>query len=89
MIATRTPKYLISEEPDYRVFQMALGGLSTKPLFENWNQADFAQVLSQVIGVPADWVYHPPDKVTSWLLWPDGSVRNLTFDEFPWPPSTV
>lgn len=86
--ATRTPKYLISDGPDYRVFQMALGGLSTKPLFEPWEQEGFAQVLSHFTGVPMEKLFHPPDKVVSMLMWPGGELRNLTFDEFPWPPGT-
>lgn len=86
-LATRTPKYIISDGPEYRVFQQPLGGLSTKPFFNPWNQEEFAQLLSLVINVPVDRLFHPPDRVVSWLLWPGGAIRNLTFDEFPWPPS--
>ena len=85
-LASRTPKYLIADGPEYQVFQMPLGGLSTKPLFYSWDQGDYAQVLSQVTEYPFERLYHPPDKVMSWLLWPNGSLRHLTFDEFPWPP---
>jgi hypothetical protein len=67
---------------------MALGGLSTKPLFEPWEQEGFAQVLSGFTGIPLEMLFHPQDKVVSVLIWPGGELRNLTFDEFPWPPGT-
>jgi hypothetical protein len=87
-LANRTPKYLITEDGTYRVFQQPLGGLSSKPFFLDWDLSEFSQVFSAVTGVPVERLFYPPDKVASWLLLPGGSVRNLSFEEFPWPPGS-
>jgi hypothetical protein len=39
-----------------------------------WVIGDYAQVLSQVVGVPVENLYFPPRLVMSWLYDPEGNV---------------
>ena len=81
----RTPKFLFGKEDGgIWVDQMLLGGMSRKPLYDDWNQEDFATVLSEVTGAPFDVVFDPPDRVRSWLHDDDGNALQFSFTDFPW-----
>ena len=83
MLATRTPKYITVSGSPHIVHQMPLGGFSAKPLFEEWNQAIYAQVLAHYVGEDVSHLYSPPDKVMTWLHTPDRQPRFMSFTEFP------
>jgi hypothetical protein len=50
-----------------RVVQNPLQGFSLKPMFDDWNQQDFAKYLSMMVGLPLEQVFDPSKGVTSWL----------------------
>jgi hypothetical protein len=65
----RVPKLIVSGDKHggYQITVMPLAGLSTKPVFQEWNGAVFAEFLSAFTGIP---VTH---------LTPDGGRRVMTF----------
>jgi hypothetical protein len=84
MLFNRTPKYIIADGDQKKtVMQMPLGGLSGKPLYEDWNQGQYAQILCQITGVPMEHLYHPPDQVMTWLRNPDGKAKSLPLRRYP------
>lgn len=84
-LATRTPTYAMSDGPDaVRAFQMPLGGLSGKPIFDDWNESEYARLLSAYTEVPFEVIYQPPNVMT-WLRDANG-VRRISLAESPWPP---
>src|ERR1017187_652774 len=83
-LATRTPKYIsIASATPQETYQMPLGGFSSKPLFEEWQQGEYAQFLSHYTGLPLEDIYKPPDTVISWLRDDDWRPRKMPFTEFP------
>jgi hypothetical protein len=88
LLATRTPKYIISEDEPVQVFQVPLAGLSAKPLFDDWHSPTYAQLLGEFLHVPAEALLGPNDRVMSWLRDADGKPKDLTFEECPWPASS-
>jgi hypothetical protein len=86
LLATRTPKYIISDVTPIRVIQLPLAGLSTKPLFQEWHPPTYAQVLSEFLHVPLEMLIDEHQRVKTWLLKPDGTPNNIDFDQLPWPP---
>jgi hypothetical protein len=83
MLATRTPKYVTVSGAPHIVHQLPLGGLSSKPLFEEWDQADYAQVLAHYVGEEVKHLFSPPDKVMTWLHTPEGNINRFNFKDFP------
>lgn len=89
LLFNRTPKYFMIDDNPILVSQSLLGGLSNKPLFDEWNQEQYALILSHITGIPMEQIYCPPDMVMSWLRSEDGSLKNhINFDEHPWPIAT-
>jgi hypothetical protein len=82
MTGTRTPKYVIASANPNIAYQMPLGGLSAKPLFEDFEPEAYAQMLSFYTGQPLEKIYEHP-KVMTWLRDNDGRVRYMDFREFP------
>jgi len=86
LLFNRTPKYVMVDADPIQVIQLPLQGLSNKPLFDEWDQEQYARVLSVFIGVPLERIFAPPDKVMTWLRNNDGSIKKLDPRKFPWPP---
>jgi hypothetical protein len=85
-LLNRTPKYLITESTTaIQIIQMPMQGLSLKPIFDEWDQAAYAQHLAAHLNLPLDQVYKPPDAVITWLNGPDGQPRRLLLREHTWP----
>lgn len=82
-LATRTPKYITIQSSPHQIHQMPLGGFSMKPLFEEWDQATYAQYLAHYMGKDVKSLYEPPDKVWTWLYTPEGKPQFISFQEFP------
>jgi hypothetical protein len=82
MTATRTPKYIIASGSPHLAYQMPLGGLSAKPLFEDFDPETYAAVLRLYTGQPLDRIYQHP-QVMTWLRDEDGRVRYMDFHELP------
>jgi len=83
MLYNRTPKYIIADGDPKTVIQMPLGGWSGKPLYEDWNQHHYAQILCQITGCPMDHLFHPPDQVMTWLQNSDGTRKSMPLKRFP------
>ncbi len=68
-LLNRVPKFMLFEEPPLHVHvvQNPLQGFSLKPLFDDWNQEEFAKFLSSMVGLPLQEVFDPLRGVASWL----------------------
>lgn len=76
----RTPKFLINEETNW-ITQSPLQGLSSKPMYDDWNDEHYAITLSIVTGVPIEKIFVPPDKVMTWLFDEDNKIQDISFDD--------
>lgn len=75
-LLNRVPKFMIVESPrPVHVIQNPPAGLSSKPIFDDWNQATYARFLSQIMGLPLADVFQPPTKVRSWLHDKGGKIK--------------
>jgi hypothetical protein len=86
LLATRTPKYVIAEEEPIRVIQSPLMGLSSGPLFHDWEQDRYAEILARITGYPLDQIFDGGTLVQTWFRKQDGSLNEIDFDTVPWPP---
>ena len=81
----RIPKYINSEEQGtISVHQLPLGGLSSKPIFRDWENLPYARALSYRTGYPIEQIFVPPDKFRTWLYDDKGAVPFLDVDTGPW-----
>jgi len=86
----RVPKYLTMESVKaLQVIQMPLQGFSLKPLYNDWSQETYAQLLSFHTGQPFSLIFVPPERVMTWLNRPDGEPRFMDIKSLPWPGSVV
>lgn len=77
-LRNRTPKYIYMLGKDQlEVVSMPLGELSSKPIYDDWNQAEYAKFVSVFCGLDHSLVYQPPDKVWSILYNEKGKLRKL------------
>jgi hypothetical protein len=81
----RTPKYItVQAEDKLLVNQLPLQGLSTKPIFDDWNMHAYARLLSIRTGYPLDQIFEPPDKVWTWLQDSQGNVPSMDIKKDEW-----
>lgn len=80
----RTPKYIFVDSTPIEVMQSPLGGLSGKPIFDEWNMEIYSEVLKAYTRNNDSGIYVPPDKVMSWLRDENGIYKNITFQDLPW-----
>lgn len=78
-LVNRVPKFMIveSQSPSQtvHVMQNPLQGFSLKPIFDDWNQKEFARLLSQMIGLPFEQIFSPPTGVASWIHDANGHIH--------------
>lgn len=88
-LSTRTPKYFtISDSNDsqpYKSYQLPLGGLSRKPLFENWDASEYAKYISYNTSIPLHYLFKPPDLVKSWISDESGKLIFMDIKKYPYP----
>jgi hypothetical protein len=82
-LATRTPKLITAESNPHKVFQLPLGGLSLKPLFDEWIPHDYAKYLAYYLDVQIEDIFEPPDKVRTWLTSPNGNKIFMNIKNHP------
>jgi len=87
-LSTRTPKHIIAVgDPEkgkpHEVFQMPLGGMSLKPLFDNWVPSDYATYLAHYTGLPYDYVYEHPNLVRTWIFDEKGHPVFIDYKKIP------
>ncbi len=85
-LATRYPKYITMAGKPHQVYQMPLGGWSVRPLFNEWDDRNYAYYLSHYTGLPFEDIYKPPDKVWSCIYDNKGKFRCLDFRSYPFLP---
>lgn len=81
----RTPKYMIIDSDPVKVVQTPIAGFSTKPVYDDWDQETYANILSYITGTPLDFVFQPPDKVRTWLKNSDQAPIPMPLEQFPFP----
>jgi hypothetical protein len=85
-LMNRTPNFVSVESGDkIRTTQLPIGGLSSKPVFDEWVLDDFAQVLSFYTGQPLDKIHPSPDQIMSWITDSTGQVTFIDWKENPIP----
>ena len=84
-LLNRKPKYIISETEPIEVIQLPLGGLSSKPIFDDWNPKSYAKVLSMFTHIEFNQLFQPPDKIFTFLKNSDGSFNDIDLNKVPWP----
>lgn len=83
-LMNRTPKYMMmlpkEEGQKVTVFSSPLQGFSTKPIFDDWNQRNYAAFLAfqwEKYGIRFEDIFREPDMVLSNLVNEDGTVKIL------------
>lgn len=76
----RVPKYLVDQRDGKgHVMVMPLGGLSGKPLWDEFDHDEYAHMLAATIGVPVERV-QVGDQLRTFLKDDDGNLISLPFD---------
>lgn len=86
-LMNRTPKYIMmlpkEEGQKVTVIASPLQGFSSKPIFDDWNQRDYAAYLAfqwNKYGIQFEDIFREPDMVLSRLVNEDGTVKVLDAD---------
>lgn len=89
-LMNRVPKYVMmlpkKEGDKVMVISPSLQGYSTLPIFDDWNQRDYAAYLTfqwRKYGMQFEDIFHEPDMVLSSLFNEDGTIRILDADGKP------
>jgi hypothetical protein len=72
-----------------QVMQMPLQGFSAKPLYDDWSQEAYSQMLSFHLGQPFTLVFDPPDRVMTLLDNSEGAPVLMDIRAFPWPGTAI
>jgi hypothetical protein len=85
MLFNRIPKYIITEdsEGNFTAIQQPLQGYNRKPLFDPWDQAKYAEILSAVMRRSIEDIFRPPDLVRTWLTAPNGRPVEMPLKRYP------
>jgi len=89
-LMNRVPKYIMQlpkeEGQKVTVIASPLQGLSSKPIFDDWNQRDYAAYLAfqwNKYGIQFEDIFREPNMVLSMLVNEDGTVKILGADGNP------
>lgn len=78
MLLNKIPQYLtFGHAGKYVTTQAPLQGYSTKPIFDEWDQRTYAQVLAHMTGIPAERLFLEPDRVWTWLRKSNGTLNKM------------
>ncbi len=78
-LMNRIPKYISYELKDcVETLQMPLMGLSGKPIFDAWDNEEYAAILTHFTGMPLEYINPEPGKVRTWIK--DEEGKPLFFD---------
>lgn len=78
--ATRTPGYIIHGNSPHKVIQLPIGGLSTKPLFEEWNSDEFVKFLAFYTGQSLKFLQPDSNKLASYIYDSEGKLVFIPFE---------
>lgn len=81
-LLNRVPKYItVSDSSEnMEVVSLPLQGLSSKPVFERWEIADYARLLSWSCQIPYEDLYYPGKGVMTFLCDERGAPKRIPFD---------
>ncbi|VWC65464.1 hypothetical protein BLA39750_00130 [Burkholderia lata] len=81
----RTPFYVTSFGPNgIRSYQAPMNGLMPQPLFGEWDQMWYAQILAELTGHPLEYITPDGVMVTTWIGDYD-DPRHIDVHTSPWP----
>ncbi len=84
-LMNRVPKYIVIEAKGrVLVCQSPLGGFTTEPLFDSWDNTVYARFLSQFTRFPLQDVLRPSGEFATWLHDDSGKVRFVDVASNPW-----
>ena len=79
--ATRTAKHITIEGMPHKTYQLPLMGWSLKPLFEEWNAANYAKYLAFYLDLDYSEVFFPPGNVLTYMVNEDRSFRYMPIED--------
>ena len=84
-LLNRVPKYLVKlpdhKNPTLQIVSLPMQGLSTKPVYDDWNHADFAEAMAFCMHLPFEELFQAPDLVMTWFLDESGNIREMGPDD--------
>ncbi|MFZ5790707.1 MAG: hypothetical protein ACOY3L_08420 [Pseudomonadota bacterium] len=81
----RSPAYIIVEAPKgYQIIQGPIAGMSSRPIYEDWDVQEYAKFLSFFTGIPLEHVNPQPNRVRTWMKDPEGKPLRLDIRKHPW-----
>jgi hypothetical protein len=81
-LLNRVPKYMAISDPVDALYVVSLpiGGLSSKPIFDDWNPEAYAKILSLIMDIPLDQLYFPGKGVWTILHDETGAPVHIPFE---------
>lgn len=77
----RTPKYAsVTGNGMIDVIGLPLAGFSTRPIFDDWNQEEYALLLSFYTGLPKEQLFHPPSSVMTFITDERNRYKNIDIE---------
>jgi hypothetical protein len=77
----RTPKYAsVTGNGMIEVIGLPLAGFSTRPIFDDWNQEEYALLLSFYTGLPKEQLFHPPSSVMTFIADERNRYKNIDIE---------
>ncbi len=78
LLMNRTPKYVSIQNEKVETVLMPIMGLSSRPLFNDWDNNIYSKFLSEITGVPLSVCQPEKDKVWTWLM--DSKGKSIFMD---------
>lgn len=84
ILFNRIPKYIsFADGKGAATMQLPLGGLSSKPLFDQWDNSVYAVLLAHYTGIPIDDVSPQPNKVRTWIRDEKRKLNFIDANKYP------
>jgi hypothetical protein len=84
LLFNRIPKYVSLNGGDIvETIQLSLQRLSSKPIFDEWNSSEYAQVLAFYTGLSVEEVSPISGKVMTWMKDDKGKVNYIDINKHP------
>jgi len=84
LLFNRTPKYVSIEQGDsVKTLQMPLAGYSFKPLFNDWDFAQYARILSSYTDIPRSIINPAQGKVLTYIKNKKGKINFMDIKKYP------
>lgn len=76
----RTPKFVVTKfDGEYQFFVMPIMGLSSVPVFNEWQHEEYGRVLSEFVGIPLEVIMPKAGEVMTWLAGEDNESPEVPF----------